>query len=92
MSKNNSKALYKTTIVGTKNKQQIEAAMPDDAHQWSLHSVNIKKNKAYYTWVTRTNIVTSSFTSSDAAFQKSLEMVKSSPVIKEKEEGEDANG
>lgn len=79
---------YKTVIVNTKNKIVVDISSPDDGGNWKLHSIIVKSNKMYYTWEKQEAVNT--FASSDEAFQKSLDMVKSSSnfsqvEIKEKE-------
>jgi hypothetical protein len=72
-----SKKVYKTIIIDTKNKVSIDIQCPEDGHSWTLHSILVKKNKMYYTW--ERDDSPNTFVSSEEAFQKSLEMVKSSP-------------
>jgi hypothetical protein len=74
---NKSKKVYKTVIIFTKNKISIDIQCPEDGHSWTLHSILVKKSKMYYTW--ERDDSPNTFVSSEEAFQKSLEMVKSSP-------------
>lgn len=70
------KISYKTTIVDVKNKNLVDAVLPDSNNDWELHSVTVKKHKIFYHW----RLVKSSemnFTSSDVDFKNALSLVKS---------------
>jgi hypothetical protein len=86
---NKTRTVYKTVIVNIKNKTVVDIAAPDDGGKWELYSIIVRKNKIIYTWEKQE--VLNTFSSSEEAFQKSLDMVKMSTnnfdqvEIKEKE-------
>lgn len=85
---NKTKHIYKTIIINTKNKVSVDVSSPDDGGNWKLYSIIVKSNRIYYTWEKQE--IANTFSSSEEAFQKSLDMVKSASAyasveIKDKE-------